>query len=181
MFLWRAGAPAILVLCAALAAGPARAAGLEGLWEGLMVYQPAEVEVEFTVELARAADGRLVGTIDVPNQRLAFYPLDSATQEGERGTFAFSWKAPHATERATITYSGTLAEGGKRFAGEVVESDAPDTRVPFSMTRLGDPGTPRKEPREVPVRNLSPNGAELKDVFNADAGKTRLLLLLSPT
>ena len=181
----RAGATAALLLAMSLGApGAARAngpaAGLEGLWEGLMLYKPAEVEVEFTAELARAADGKLVGTIDLPNQHLVFYPLDRATLKGNTGTFAFTWRGPDMQSPASVTFTGTLSPDGKRFSGEVVESDVPGARVPFSMIRVADAGTPRKEARQAKLV-VSAAGAELKESFNRDAGKTRLVMLLSPT
>jgi hypothetical protein len=174
-------------VCALLGAGPAAAAGLEGLWEGLMVFKRGELEVEFVLELARAADAadagdrRLVGTIDLPNQHLLYHPVDRATLDGDQGAFAFTWLTPDSKVHATVAFSGTLSPDGQRFDGLVEESDAPGVRSPFSMTRVGDAGTPRRTPPAPALRPLSPAGAELREAFNADAGKTRLLLLLSPT
>lgn len=184
--------PAALLLGAALWAGAAGAApngpaaapggsGLEGLWEGVAIYQRAEVELEVTVEIGRAADGRLVGTADMPNQQIAFHPLDSATLEGNKGSFAFTWYFPHAEQNVTLTFTGTLAADGQSFTGELVESDDPQARRPFTMRRLGDPGMPRPQVRRGKLEPLSPAGAELKEAFNRDAGKTRLVMLLSPT
>jgi hypothetical protein len=159
----------------------APAAGLEGLWEGLIVYRPAELEVEFAVEIARAADGKLVGTIDIPNQQLQFHPLDRVALDGRKGELAFTWFVAHAQQNASVTFTGTLTGDGKSFAGTMVESDAPEASNPFTMQRLGDPGTPRKETKQGALLPLSPVPAELKEAFNRDAGKTRLVMLLSPT
>jgi hypothetical protein len=177
----RAGLPAAFLLCTYAAAVPARAAKLEGLWEGTMMFEPAVLEVEFTVEVAPAADGRLVGTVDLPAQQLAFHPLEKAASDGDQVSFSFTWWVPHAKINATTWFTATVAPDGKTASGYVVESDAPEVKVPFSMTRLGDAGTPRKPAPEAKLHLLSPAGAELKEAFNRDAGRTRLLMLLSPT
>ncbi len=177
----RPGVPAAVVLCAVFGAVPAAATGLEGLWEGLMVFKRGELEVEFVLELAPAADGRLVGTIDVPNQHLLYHPVDRATLDGDRGAFAFTWLTPDSKVSATVAFSGTLSPDGRRLDGVVEESDAPGVRSPFSMRRVGDAGAPRRTPPAPALRALSPAGAELREAFNGDAGKTRLVMLLSPT
>lgn len=174
-------AAAAAVLCALLVPVPAAAAGLEGLWDGLMIFTRGEAEVEFTLEVARATDGKLVGTIDIPSQHLHYRQLDAVTLAGDQGAFSFTWMLPGVPSNTSVSFSGMLSTDGQRFDGVVVESDAPGVSSPFRMKRLGEPGAPRKELRPAAVRPLSPAGAELKEAFNADAGKTRLVLLLSPT
>ena len=84
--------PALLVLVVTSSAVVAQAptpasAGAErftGLWRGMIVDEPAELEVEVVVELGTGAGGGLAGTIDVPTSRLSYVPLEGVKVEGER-------------------------------------------------------------------------------------------------
>lgn len=149
-----------------------------GLWTGQIVVKPGEVEVDLTVELARAADGRLVGTIDIPGRRIEFHPLDDLRQEGRKVAFVFNWYNREIEQQEATPFSGALSEDGRTLAGEMNDGG---TIVAFSLRRLGEAGMERPAVREQPLVGLAGSGAELRAAFNRDAGHPRLVLLLSPT
>ena len=170
-------------LPASLAASAAEPRDLEGLWEGRAVFARAELEADLVVELARKPEGPWVGTIDVPNQRLQFHPLD-AVRVSEEGPglvveLVYSRFVPELGRRVTYGFRGTLSPDGGRVEGEVEREDGPP--VPFVLEQLGPPGMPRPERPEMEVHDLAPDAGELRARFEADRGRTRLLMLLSPT
>ena len=76
-------------------------------------------------------------------------------------------------------FTGKLAAGGATMSGDFFEGGR--NHVPLVLRRIGDAGSPRQEPPLAPVTTLSAGSEELKAAFNRDAGKVRLVLLLSPT
>jgi len=151
----------------------------EGLWEGTLVYKPGEMEVDVVVELARAAGGKWVGTIDVPNQNMKFFPLVNIRAEGD----SVSWQLNRFSDKADVMvetpFTGKIAAGGATMSGDFFEGGR--NHVQLVLRRIGDAGSPRQEPPQAPLTLLSENSAELKAAFNRDAGKVRLVMLLSPT
>lgn len=176
---------AALALSAILAATPAAGAGevsesptAEGLWQGLILVEPAVVEVEFGVELARAADGRWVGTYDDPDRDLRHEVLDEVAVAGRRVELAYTFEIPGSDQVIPYRWTGELADDGATISGELVEGEAPP--VVFVLHRLGPPGMERPEPPEVPVVSISSGAAALHEAFNRDHDRVRLLMLLSP-
>jgi pimeloyl-ACP methyl ester carboxylesterase len=155
------------------------AAAAEGLWAGTLIYKPAEQEAEVTVELARDPQGRWVGTIDVPNQNMKFFPLANVHAAGG----SVSWQFDRFSDKAGILvqtpFTGKLSADGGTISGDFFEGGR--NHVPLVLRRIGEAGSPREEPRLAPVTLLSESGEELRAAFNRDAGKVRLLMLLSPT
>jgi pimeloyl-ACP methyl ester carboxylesterase len=158
-------------------AGGDAAAPAEGLWEGTLVYKPGEMEVDVVVELARDGGGKWVGTIDVPNQNMKFFPLANIRAGGDN----VSWQLNRFSDKADVVvetpFTGKVADGV--MSGDFFEGGR--NHVPLVLRRVGEAGSPREEPPPAPLTILSEGAGELKAAFNRDAGKTRLVLLLSPT
>ena len=168
---------------AAQTAGPPRPDGnggvdFTGLWEGQIVYQRAEVEFDLTVEIFRGADGKLLGTVDLPSERVKFRPLRNIEVQGRHLNMEFLLDSEVRGPDATFKLQADLAPDGKTMHGVFVESGG---SRPFFLDRRGDPGSERPPERRSPVTNLSDQAAELKAAFNRDADRVRLVLLLSPT
>ncbi|HXO20080.1 MAG TPA: hypothetical protein VOA87_09170 [Thermoanaerobaculia bacterium] len=166
------------------AAAPAAAAGsfaasAEGLWQGLLMYKPAELEVDVIVELAKDAKGAWVGTLDLPNQNLKFHPLENIRIDGSAVYFEFNRFAQKAQVMVETPFTGTLSADGKTISGDFFEGKK--NHLALTLKKVGEAGTERTEAPRAPVTNLSDDYHELKARFNADAGKVRLILLLSPT
>lgn len=149
--------------------GQARPA-VEGSWEGAVVYVPAEQEVEIYVDLFQDARGVLAGLIDVPTKPIEDEPLANVRFDGSR----ISWELQRDT--GTFPYEGTLSADGQEIRGQ--STDRGKT-LEFWLKRR-DPNAPERVVVHPPLHTLSATGAELKERFNADAGKVRLVMLLSP-
>lgn len=157
---------------------------LDGLWEGVLLYDPAQVELEATVEIARDAQANLVGTIDLPSQRMKFHPLRDFRIEGSKVSFAFYRHSERRGPDSPFVFEGSLSPDGRVlegiFTGFYNEEKGTD-RVPFRFERIGEAGDERPEPVKPPLYTLSPSGEELREAFNRDADAVRLLILISPT
>jgi hypothetical protein len=157
---------------------------LEGLWQGVILYDPAQVELETTVEIARDAQGNLVGTIDLPTQQMKFHPLRDFRLEGRKAAFTFYRNSERRGPDSPFTFEGEISPDGKvlegMFTGFYNEEKGND-RVPFRFERIGEAGDERPQPVQPALLTLSPAGVELRDAFNRDTGGIRLVMLLSPT
>lgn len=151
----------------------------DGLWEGVIVYQPAQVELGVTVEMSGSP---LVGTIDLPAQELKFHPLASARADGSRVTIAYDLVAGKDDAGNRFWLRGELTPDGKRIAGEFSgRIHDTEVRAPFTLERQGDAGSDRPLVVTPPLNPLADGAGELRSAFNRDQGKLRLVMLLSPT
>ncbi len=143
---------------------------VEGMWEGAIVYTAAEQEVDFRLHLFLDARGVLAGLIDIPTKPVEGEPLGGLRLDGS----AISWEL--VRDSGTFPFTGTVTADGSEIRGTC--SDRGRT-VEFWLRRL-DPAAAEPVRVSPPVLSLAANGAELKERFNADAGKVRLVMLLSP-
>lgn len=163
-------------------ATPSSSPSVEGLWEGVILYQPAEVELELSIEVAKDAAGRLVGTIDLPTQRMQHYPLSLVEQDGARVHLQFRRDSEARGPDSPFDFHGELEDGGRALRGTFVGFYHNDrNRFGFTLERRGEAGMDRPEPARPPLQPLAPAGDELAATFNRDAGAVRLVMLLSPT
>lgn len=163
--------PLFFILTLAALAFPALAEPPDpaGVWNGWVVYAPAQTEVEVTVELARRYDGAWVGTIDVPVQSIELMPLQRVVVNGLQVSFDL------VESSGVSAFSGQLSADGKQIRGEVREGDAAQ---PFLLERKTERPAPG---RASQLRRLSEDGAELRALFDQEADKVRLVVLVSPT
>jgi hypothetical protein len=160
---------AVAGLLAALGAAAAEVPfSLVGRWEGATVVHPAEVEVDFVLQVAEGTTDHFRGTISFPPQGPKEYPLDSLVFEGNHVSFVTTDEAGVAS-----MFDGEL-QPDQRVTGKV---KVREKSYPFVMARRSaGPSSP-----EVAVRALSADGKELKELFNQDSGKARLVMIFSPT
>lgn len=175
---------ASVALCQLLLGAPARAeqgktADVEGLWQGTLFYKRAELEVDVFVELGKDANGKWVGTMDVPNQAIQFHPLENVRVNGSEVSFDFNRFSKKPGITVETPFTGTVSADGTMITGDFHEGKK--NHIPLTLKRIGHAGDDRPVPRKPELRSLSGSGAELQEAFNRDAGKTRLVMLLSPT
>ena len=152
---------------------------LEGLWGGVILYDPAQVELETTVEISRDAQGSLVGTIDLPTHQMKFHPLRDFRLDGRKAAFTFYRNSERRGPNSPYTFEGEISPDGRvlegMFTGFYNEEKGID-RVPFRLERIGEPGDERPEPVQPSLCALSPAGSELREAFNRDTGSIRLVM-----
>jgi len=152
---------------------------VDGLWEGVIVYQAAQVELDVTVEMSGSP---LVGTIDLPAQELKFHPLQSARADGSKVAIAYDLVSGKQDPGNRFWLRGELTPDGKRIAGEFSgRIHDTEVRAPFILDRKGEAGSNRPPEIKPPLHPLSDGASELRSAFNRDQGKVRLIMLLSPT
>lgn len=159
---------ALLILMFGICPGPAVASqgeALVGHWAGTIVLVPAEREVDVIVDFRR--DGEQVrGQLWFPLAGDGAHTVDGLTVQSDRVSFSVRDKA------GTVSaFVGHLSQDGAGLKGVMKENGQ---SIPFVLQR----SQPTAPAREVPTYKLSGDGLQLKEAFNKDIGKTRLLLLL---
>jgi pimeloyl-ACP methyl ester carboxylesterase len=157
---------------------PASTAGAEGLWEGEIFIQRGWLEIEMMVELMAGGAAGWVGNADLPTQGLRYAPLSRVAVDGPKVSFEIHRPAEGAAEALDVRFEGALAEDGRTISGQLQEEGK---TYDFALQRIGEAGIERPVPVHPELRLLADRGEELKELFNREKDKLRLVLLLSPT
>lgn len=171
----RPALPMLLILLTLLvAASPAAAeeppvpnvgADPEGLWVGALVMDPARFEVDLVVELERDPEAGWSGSLLQPVSGTGG-PLQDVRVDGRDVAFVYR------DETGASSFRGELSPDGERLAGKMKEGE-----------QLYDFYFQRRQamPEPSPLVDLVGDNRPLIDRFNADRGKVRLVVALSPT
>lgn len=156
---------------------------LDGIWRGVIVYSPAQLEIDFLVEVATAANGGLVGTMDMPVDRMKHQPLASVKSEGSKVAFEFDRVPGQDIPDNRFRLDGELSADGKKITGELSgRANGEEMRAPFTLDWTAEAGSERPwEGKNPALAVLADGGDELRQAFNRDRDKARLVVLLSPT
>ncbi len=164
---------ALPLLClAARAAAEEPGAPFAGRWDGVILVSPSELEIPFALDVPPAPGGAAAAgaRISFPTQDVLAQPMDRFEVEGHTVRFVFHDEHDVSSFQGQLqgdgTIEGTLTEGENVF--------------PWSLERTGASGSSPKRPRPA-LHDLAASAGELKEQFNRDAGKVRLLLILSPS
>jgi hypothetical protein len=141
-------------------------ARLAGHWEGAIVLAPAEQELDVVVDLSRTA-GQLKGRLWFPITGDGAHEVQDLAAQGSHVSFAV-----RDDDGVVSHFDGTLSPDGNSVRGTLKEGGQ---SAPFGLQRARSDW----QVRPIPIHKLSPGALQLKMDFNADAGKTRLLLLLT--
>jgi hypothetical protein len=95
-----------------------------GHWTGTI--QTPDLIVDFAVDLARNARGELIGTLDLPAEKIQGLPLTRIALDGTSIVF-------HARSDQPLT--GVLSPDGTTITGDMKAGGA---AVPFTMRRIGE-------------------------------------------
>jgi hypothetical protein len=149
------------------------AEGIEGHWVAVVPDEGDSIEVVVDVGRPQA---RWVGEFDLPGHGVLDYPV-AIDGRGREVEFVFT-----ALE---ATFRGALHEDGRTLRGTV---EYEDRNIPVALQRTGDaefsPTLLQLEATAndpTAVQSLSTDGRELRERFNRDVDRTRLVLLLSPS
>jgi hypothetical protein len=138
----------------------------EGRWEGGIVLAKGVSEGDLVLQFFANPDGKLVGLASLPILNIEDHPLAKVKVEGNQVSFIYE------DETGSSRVKGTLSADGNRIEGEMQEKDK---SMPIYLKRKAAPVLSQQ------LGVLSPDGRELREQFNRDAGHVRLLVMLSPT
>jgi hypothetical protein len=150
------------------AAAPPPAPTFAGHWEGAIIRTLGRDETDLTLDLAPGEGGVWAGKLNILMGGVKDRPLSSVTVDGPGITFV------DADEHGQRVYQGKLSADGDRIVGELQRGER---TVPFELDRKAD----FRLPAESELRDLSADSRELRQLFDEDKDKVRMVLLLSPT
>jgi hypothetical protein len=131
-----------------------------GHWEGIV--QVPGMDIAFQIDFTKNGGDAVIGTVNIPAEKLAGLPLRSVVVEGRSIRFQ---------ARTDQYFDGTIVEEGRSISGSYHVDDA---AVPFTMTRTGDA-------RMAPPTTSAPIGKELEGRWTATmnvGGGMRLVLTM---
>jgi hypothetical protein len=173
------GLLAAFLVGACAVAPPIAPPKLAGHWTARLPMAESD-SIQLVVDLAML-DSRWIGEFDVPEFEATDYPVQ-VTQADSVVMLRFAG--------ADAVFAGRLSDDAQRLSGAVqfAAEDGHQERVPAELRRTGEAQfsaafweLERAAADSSRVTRLAADGAELRRQFNADRGKTRLLMLLSPS
>jgi hypothetical protein len=141
---------------------------LIGHWQGVTLIQPAKFEVGIETDFFQAPSGALAGRLSFTTNGDYDRPVHSLSIEGRKVRFGVT-----DDQGVLSSFEGWLSEDGESITGDLEEQGG---HYLFTLQRVAREGAPQIQRR---LLSLSPNGAELKELFNRDPSSIRLLVILS--
>lgn len=150
----------------------------EGRWQVVVIVEPESVEVDFVVDLKRDQAGGWTGQFSSLIHEIQDRPLREVTVVDSKVSFTFdTWLRARQPKKPILAFTGEMQPGGNRIEGN---ADQEEGVVPFYMNReTSQPVAKASDP--LPRLNLLTSSADLKEAFNRDRGKVRLMQIYSPT
>src|SRR4051794_35952495 len=137
-----------------------------GHWEGRMVQTPGEFEIDFDVDLARAADG-LRGRIDYITQGTGAQDMEKLAIAGPEISFL-----TRDAQGVVTSFDGFLAADGS-IAGDLQEGEH---HAPFTLHH-----SPIRSLQPAPLIDLDSQPDALQKRFSEDKDRLRVIMIVSPT
>lgn len=142
----------------------------EGTWTGAIIVQPAQFEIDTRVVIRRSDDGTYTGSVAYPaTQGSQEYALEGIRLVGRKLEFS------SRDERGTVSLFQAEVMDNDVLEGELKEGNQ---LVPFTLSRAPQRGVEKATPA---LLELDEQATALRNRFNEDADKVRLLMILSPS
>lgn len=163
---------ASLLLCAAgFAQAPEEEKGLEGRWQGAILFEEGRIELDMVARFSRAEDGAWTAVLDLPLVGVTNLVV-APDVKGDRATLVVDLEDGAGTRTINVE----VGSDGETLEGEFIQGRQ---IVPVYLNRRA---APQGKALPVTVTTLpAPGLQELRQRFNADRGSVRLLMLLAPS